>query len=296
MVHLLVDEISPRFGAPLQLLTDNGPENVNKIMKKTLEELNVHHVTTSFHHPHNNGKVERFHRTMHDILAKKISHNKQSWDIYINPLDNILRPRRIYYGEEHLEIALQEMHRTFTLVRNNIRKARKKAIDGSRGKTKDVKFKVGDLVYYKNHHKRGKLDVRWRSYYVVIENTGPVSYRIRDQLTGSVTKAPAEHLRAASIEEWEIPTTDRPLRKIALAAPIDSSDSDTDSETEKADFPVRKCRHRRENSDDESDVPLMEHRIVTRHRTVDKSVSTCDIESVTGFSPTSKDEPPEDVE
>ena len=188
------------------------------------------------------------------------------------------------------------MHRTFTLVRNNIRKARKKAIDGSRSKTKDVKFEVGDLVYYKNHHKRGKLDMRWRPYYVVIENTGPVSYRISDQLTGSVTKVHAEHLRAASVEEWEIPTTERPLRKIALAAPMDFSDSDTDPETEKADFPVRKCRHRRENSDDESDVPLMERRIVTRHRTVDKCVSTCDIESVTGFSPTSKDEPPEDVE
>ena len=123
-------------------------------MKKTLEELNVHYVTTSFYHPQSNGKVERFHRTMHDILAKKICHNEQSWDVYINqmlaavrfhvsettkfspyyllynrdvilPLDNILRPRRIYYGEEHHEIALQEMHRTFTLVRNNIRKAKK---------------------------------------------------------------------------------------------------------------------------------------------------------------------------
>ena len=51
MVHLLVDEIFPRFGAPLQFLTDNGPENVKKIMKKMLEDLNVHHVTTSFYHP-----------------------------------------------------------------------------------------------------------------------------------------------------------------------------------------------------------------------------------------------------
>ena len=64
----------------------------------------------------------------------------------------ILRPRRIYYGKEHHEIALQEMHRTFTFVRNNIRKARKKATDGFQSKTKDVKFKVGDLVYSKNHH------------------------------------------------------------------------------------------------------------------------------------------------
>ena len=132
------------------------------------------------------------------------------------------------------------MHRTFTLVRNNIRKARKKAIDESRSKTKDVEFKVGDLVYYKNHHKRGRLDVRWHPYYVVVEKTGSVSYRIKDQLSGSVTKAHAEHLRAASIEEWEIPTIDRPLRKIALAASEDSSEFDSDSGAEK-DFPVRKC-------------------------------------------------------
>ena len=92
--------------------------------------------------------------------------------------------------------------------------------------------------------------MRWRSYYVVVEKTGPVSYRIRDQLTGSVSKAHAEHLRAASIEEWEIPTTERPLRKIVLAAPMESSDSDSESGAKQADFPVRKCRHKREKSDD----------------------------------------------
>ena len=160
VVHLLIDEIFPRFGTPLQLLTDNGLENVNKIMKKTLKDLNVDHVTTSFYHPQSNSKVQRFHRTINDFLAKKICDNKQSWDIYINqmfaaiwfhvsgtpkfspyyllyyrdvilPLDNILRPRRIYHGNEYHQIALQEMHRSFTLVRNNIKKARRTAIDKS---------------------------------------------------------------------------------------------------------------------------------------------------------------------
>ena len=118
--------------------------------------------------------------------------------------------------------------------------------------------------------------MRWRPYYVIVEKTGPVSYRIRDQLTGSVSKAHGEHLRAASIEEWEIPTTERPLRKIGLAAPIESSDSDSESGTEQADFPVRKCRHKHERSNDESDVPLLECRIMTRRKTADKNVSTVD--------------------
>ena len=290
MVHLLIDEIFPRFGAPLQLLTDNGPENVNKIMKKTLKDLNVDHVTTSFYHLQSNSKVERFRRTMNDVLAKKLGINEQSWDIYINqmlvairfhvsettkfspyyllfnrdvilPLDNILRPRRIYYGDDYHQIALHEMHRSFTFVRNNIKKARRTAIDKPLSKTKDVTFKVGDLVYYRNHHKKGKLDMRWQPCYGVVEKTGPVSYRIRVQLTGSVSKAHAEHLQAASIEEWEIPTTKRLLWKIVLA---ESSDSDSEFRAEQADFPVRKCWHKREKSDDESDVPLMERHIMTR--------------------------------
>ena len=322
VVRLLTDEIFPRFGAPLQLLTDNGPENVNKIMKKTLKDLNVDHVTTSFYHSQSNGKVERFHKTMNDVLA---GNNEQSWDIYINqmlaairfhvsettkfspyyllynrdvilPSDNILRPRRIYYGDEYHQIAIQEMHRSFTLVRNNIKKARRTAIDKSLSKTKDVTFKVGDLVYYRNHHKKEKLDMRWWPYYVVVEKTSPVSYRIRDQLIGSVSKAHAEHLRAASIEEWEISTTERPLRKIVLAAPMESSDSDSESGAEQTDFPVRKCRHKHERSNDESDVPLMERRIMTRRKTADKNVSTVDKEvgmgSITSYSSTRKDDCP----
>ena len=47
--HLSAEEIHPRFGAPLQIVFDNGPENINKIVKKTLEELNVHQRTTFYH-------------------------------------------------------------------------------------------------------------------------------------------------------------------------------------------------------------------------------------------------------
>ena len=53
--HLLMEEIFPRFGAPLQIVTDNGPENINNVLKRTLQELNIHHVTTSFYHPQSNG-------------------------------------------------------------------------------------------------------------------------------------------------------------------------------------------------------------------------------------------------
>ena len=48
IAYLIINEIFPRFGCPLELVTDNGSENCNKVVKETLEVLNIHHVCTSF--------------------------------------------------------------------------------------------------------------------------------------------------------------------------------------------------------------------------------------------------------
>ena len=84
IAHLLIEEIFPRFGCLLELVTDNGTENVNWVMKETLRTLNIHHMTTSFYRPQSNSKVERSHRTLHDILAKKSADGLDIWDLYLN--------------------------------------------------------------------------------------------------------------------------------------------------------------------------------------------------------------------
>ena len=43
------------------------------------------------------------------------------------------------------------------------------------------------------------------------------------------------------LRNGKIPTTERPLQNIVLTAPLKSSDPDSESETEQADFPLRKC-------------------------------------------------------
>lgn len=81
---MILEEIHPRYGCPLQTLIDNGLGNVNGEVQETLEELNIHHVTTSYYSPQGNGEVEIFHRTLHDVMAKKIDDNAQTWDIHLN--------------------------------------------------------------------------------------------------------------------------------------------------------------------------------------------------------------------
>ena len=61
VAHLLSDEIIPRYGTPLQTDTDNASKTINRVMKHTLQGMNISHVTTSYYHLQGKSKVEQFH-------------------------------------------------------------------------------------------------------------------------------------------------------------------------------------------------------------------------------------------
>ena len=68
-----------------------------------------------------------------------------------------------------------------------------------------------------------------------VRENGPVSYRIKNHLTNSVTNVHAEHLRAADVHKWDSPSSDRRIRKTSLAAPVGSDSSDTETAEEDGD-------------------------------------------------------------
>ena len=198
VAHLIIEEIFPRYGAPLQIVTDNGSENANRIVRETMQALNIDHVFTSFYNPKGNAKVERFHRTLHDVLAKRLNGNLTTWDLHLNqalaavrfhinetskhfpfflvynrdvilPIDNLLKPRRKYQGEDLHQIALQRQHKTFTLVHRYVKQAKKIQAKYNDQNSKDIQFEIGDPVYYKNHRRKNKLDSKWKPFFRIIE-------------------------------------------------------------------------------------------------------------------------------
>ena len=126
-------------------------------MRETLGELNIQHITTSPYNPQSNAKVERFHKTLADVLVKLADHNRGNWDLFLTqalaavrfsinemtkfshylvygrdvvlPIDSLLRPRRKYLGEDHHRIILEQQHEIFTQVRRRIRRAQKRRKD-----------------------------------------------------------------------------------------------------------------------------------------------------------------------
>ena len=79
---IILNEIFPRYGALEQLVMDNCSENVNKVMREMLGELNIQHITPSYN-PQSNAKVERFHKTLADVLAKLAGLNRENWDLLL---------------------------------------------------------------------------------------------------------------------------------------------------------------------------------------------------------------------
>ena len=173
-------------------------------MKYTLEQMNISHVTTFCYYPQGNSKVERFHRILLGVMSKRVCEKVETWDIYLNQvlaairfntndstkfspfylynhdplllIDNILKPRHSYYGEEPHRIGLQQQHKSFVLVHRHLKEAKKRQAKYANKNSEYTEFQVGELVYLKQQQRKSKLEGRWCPYYRIIRKTSPVNF------------------------------------------------------------------------------------------------------------------------
>lgn len=81
VANLVMSELFSRYGAPVKLV--NGQENVKRIIVEVLSNLNTVQIATCFYRPQGNVKVEMFHRTLGEVLAKLSRENTENWDPYL---------------------------------------------------------------------------------------------------------------------------------------------------------------------------------------------------------------------
>ena len=199
------------------------------------------------------------------------------------PLDTLLKPRRRYAGEDQHKIILQEQHKAFLLVHRNMKLSKEKQKEQADKRSEDVQLQVGDPVYLKNNRRKNKLDKKWLPYYRIIKQTGPVSFVVKDQLTGTTTKCHARQLRLADITLW--PTTvnndsARPMRRTNYVVPPVDEESSEEEVPEPLEREVRHKQRERENSEDEEDIPLAElQRRIRAKKIIDEEETKTDSDS-----------------
>ena len=80
IARLLVEHVVCRHGVPVELLSDRGKAFLSKLMHEVYQLMGIQKTNTTAYHPQTDGLVERFNRTLTDMLAKTVEAQGHDWD------------------------------------------------------------------------------------------------------------------------------------------------------------------------------------------------------------------------
>ena len=83
VADILVNQYITRFGIVREIISDQGKQFESELFRELCSRLGIDKKRCSPGHPQNNGLVERFNKTLLDMLAKYIDSNQRNWDKYL---------------------------------------------------------------------------------------------------------------------------------------------------------------------------------------------------------------------
>ena len=81
----LVGEFVCRFRVPRELHSDQGTNFESKVMAEVCKLLDIEKTRTSPLHPQSDGQVERYNRTLIEMLRGKLKETQEDWDLQLQP-------------------------------------------------------------------------------------------------------------------------------------------------------------------------------------------------------------------
>ena len=191
-----------RFGAPEQILFDQGSEFQSDLFQDLMKLMEIDKRKTSPYKPSTNGVVERFHRTLNTMLAKVIDDRQRDCDEHVPFVMMAYRatqhsstgftPNRLFLGRENkapLDVVLglpgqdreetkiyydfvqnqqDTAERSFGIVRDNLHRAAERRKTAYDAKVRKQEFHANSWVWYYNPRRFQSRSPKWQSCY-----TGP---------------------------------------------------------------------------------------------------------------------------
>ena len=210
VANAIFDKWYCRFGAPLDIITDQGKEFCAKLSNELFKRLGTNHFTTSPHHPQCNSQAEVANKTIAKYLASFCDDSTLDWELYLAPLmfsyntsfhrsvkntpfyltfgmeprlPNLPTPdlRRKFYGESSTD----DIIRKLLIARDIARRNNEDASDTARvqydSKAMPHKFLPNQLVLLDEHsflHKNQKLAPKWSGPHKIVRLKGDANAEI----------------------------------------------------------------------------------------------------------------------
>ena len=83
IARALVEGIISRHGVPSELLSDRGRNFLSGLMHEVYRLMGIKKASTTAYHPQSDGLVERFNRTLTNMLSKVVEKNGRDWDQHL---------------------------------------------------------------------------------------------------------------------------------------------------------------------------------------------------------------------
>jgi transposase InsO family protein len=207
-----VKEVITKYGAPECVLTDQGTNFLSKLIRDICELFKIKQTRTTSYHPQTDGLVERFNRTLCDMLACYVSDEPDLWDKYLpfvtlayntsqqssinncpfylfygrDPIlpNDVVVNRRYRYVENDNIVYTQQWQKGLELARKHLAAAQHKQKRYYDEGSKTVEFKVNDIVLLKAHSTPGKFNCRWNGPYRIIRKLSDLNFEILKLETG----------------------------------------------------------------------------------------------------------------
>ena len=204
VANKLVHEFFSRFGVVRQLHTDQGRNFESKLFQQMCVLLDIDKTRTTAFHPQSDGLVERFNRTLENMLSLYVADNQKDWDQYLQLLmmayratpqgSSLCSPNLMMLGREvelpidlvfgkppdennlsesgYVTILRQKLETAHEYARYQLQKSANRQKKNYDHRVHCDKFAVGDFVWLLfSIRKKGlspKLQRRWIGPFLVI--------------------------------------------------------------------------------------------------------------------------------
>ncbi|GFS80280.1 transposon Tf2-6 polyprotein [Trichonephila clavipes] len=167
------DNYISRFEAPINLISDNGPQFISDIFENLSERLGIRHVKTVVHRPQAN-RTERLNRDLVQVIANYVNEQHDTSDQFLREFAYAIRTainettrktsaelflgrklitpfQKLVMVSDGTEFAVGDIERLFEEARQNTKTKHEKWEKYYNRRRRDVQIKVNDWVLVATH-------------------------------------------------------------------------------------------------------------------------------------------------